>query len=294
MRSIGLELRAMAEHGFIDWVAPTNSWQTSWDIPCDELRAELGPKVAVYGVLEMAPNWLHGYLPEQTRGNVGIGSELPINYRLSPCCPPMLHGNAAAKLVLGFEGIEIYNYPPADQTSHWPFEGDGCKAEYDALQQIDNLEHLRGKPKLYTFASQNGYYQHELFEKFGPFPTVLCAAEKVAGRVPMCAETDPGLEFVIQVVVEKQEKLPPIGIHFNGCWPRFDGVPDDRLLFPVASMTHHTPDHTALNFNFALTDIREGWNEIVVMHGTARDWSIAGQQEPITVHSVELGLRRGD
>lgn len=291
MRSIGLDLRAMAHGGLIDWAAPTNSWQTSWDIPSDELRRELGPDVALYGVLEMAPNWLHGFLPQQTKGNTSIGSDLAINYRLSPCCPPMLHGNAAAKLVLGFDGIEIYNYPPADQTSHWPFEGDGCKADYNALHRIDDLESLRGKPKLYTFASQHGYYQHELFERFGPFPTVLGAAEKVAGRVPMCAETDSGMELVIQVIIEKQEKIPPLGIHWNGAWPRFDGTPDDRLLFPVASMTHHTPDHTALNFTFPVSAIREGWNEIVVMNGAAKDWSIKGQQDAVTIHSVELGVR---
>jgi hypothetical protein len=292
MRGIGLDLREMARQGIIDFVLPTNSWQTSWDIPCDELRAEMGPEVAVYGVVEIAPNWLQGWLPQQAKGNAGLGSELAVDYRLTPACPPILRGNAAAKLVLGVDGIEVYNYPPADQPSHWPWEDEPCRAEYTALKGVEDLEFLRGQPKFYTFPSQTGYYQHQLFESVGPFPTVLGPCERRATRLPMCAETAETLEFVIQVVVEKKDTLPPVGVYFNGCWPNFDAAPDERLLFPVATMTHHTPDHLGLTFTFPLSSIREGWNEIVVMNGAPKDFWKDQSADYVTVVSLELAVRR--
>jgi hypothetical protein len=108
----------------------------------------------------------------------------------------------------------------------------------------------------------------------------------------MCAERErDGLEFVIQVVLEKKDKLPPVGIQFNGAWPRFDGQPDDRMLFPVANMTHHTPDHVGLNFRYPLASIREGWNEIVVMSGVAKAWGTDQASEAVTVVSLEAAVR---
>jgi len=293
MRSIGLDLREMARRELIDFVSPTNSWQTSWDLPCDEVARDLGPGVAVYGVVEIAPNWLHGYLPHQTKGNPGLGTSLAVNYRLSPACPPILRGNAAAKLALGVDGIEVYNFPPADQPSHWPWEDDDCHADYPALKGLDDLEFLRGKPKLYTFPSQTGYYQQVLFETVAPFPTVLGPCERRACRLPMCAEPEhTELELVVQVVVQKKDKLPPVGVYLNGCWPNFDATPDDRLLFPVATMTHHTPDHLGLNLTFPLSSIREGWNDIVVMNGTPKDFWSDQSGETVTVVSLELAVRR--
>ncbi|MBI4026515.1 MAG: hypothetical protein HY360_16130 [Verrucomicrobia bacterium] len=292
LRSIGLDLREMAKRGILDFVSPTNDWQSSWDIPCDELRREFGPDVAIYGAIEFAPNYLHGYLPHQKKGNPGLGAALPINYRLTPYCPPMLRGNAAAKLVLGVDGIEVYNFPCADQVGHWPWEDeDGC-AQYPALQHLDDIEFLRGKPKCYTLSSQNGYYTFPPYETVGAFPTTLGPGDRRACRLPMCSEpVGRHLEFIIQVVVEKKENLPPIGVYLNGSWPRFDGKPDDLLLFPVATMTRHTPDHVGLDFTFPLASIREGWNEIVVMNGTPKNWWADQKQDVAMIVSLELAVR---
>ncbi len=288
MRSIGLDLRAMAKQGILDFISPTNFWQSSWDIPCDELRRELHSTVAIYGAIEFAPNFLHGYLPHQKNGNPGLGAALPVNYRLTPYCPPILRGNAAAKLVLGVDGVEVYNFPCADTPHHWPWSDEDGRAEYAALKQLDDLAFLRGKPKFYTLPSQTGYYQFLPFESVGPFPATLRAGERRACRLPMCSEpAGNNLEFVIQVVVERKDILPPVGVYFNGCWPRFDGKADDRLLFPVATMTHHTPEHVGLNFTFPLASIREGWNDIVVMNGASTNQ----KHDAVTVVSLELAVR---
>lgn len=291
MRSIGLDFREMARRKIIDFASPTNCWQTSWDIPCDEIRRELGPDVAVYGVLEFAPNILLGWLPHQKKGNPNLGNPLAINYRSSPACPPILRGNAAGKLVLGVDGIEIYNFACSEQAGHWPWPEEPYRAEYPAIRGLQDLEFLRGKPKIYMFSSQTGYYTHPLLESVSPFPSVLGAGERRACRLPMCAESSTSLEFIIQVVVRKKETLPPLGIYLNGCWPNFDSKADEKLLFPVATMTHHAPGQVGLNFHFPLSGIREGWNEIVVIHGTARNPDADQSADAVTILSLEAGVR---
>jgi len=292
LRHVGLDLREMAKRGIIDFVCPSNGWQSSWDIPCDELRREFGDNVAIYGSIEFSPNYLHGHIPRQKKGNPNIGETRAINYRLTPYCPPLLRGNAAAKLVLGVDGVEVYNFPCADQTSHWPWEDEPGNAQYPALKNLDDLKFLRGKPKCYTLPSQNGYYTFPPFENVGPFPTVLGPGERRACRLPMCAEPARSkLEFVIQIVVEKKEKLPLVGVYWNGSWPRFDGEQDGRLLFPVATMTHHHPNHVGLNFTFPLASIREGWNEIVVMNGIPKDYFADQSRDTVTVQSLEVAVR---
>jgi len=292
MLSIGLDLREMARRNIIDFVSPTNSWQTSWDIPCDELARELGPDVAVHGVLEFAANYLLGWLPHRKEGNAYLGHPLAVDYRLSPACPPILRGNAAAKLVLGVDGIEIYNFACSEQRSHWPWPEEPYRAEYEALRGLSDLTFLRGKPKFYTFPSQTGYYTHALFENVAPFPAVLGPGERRAGRLPMCAEPDDtGMEFVVQVVVRGQDALPPVGVYLNGCWPNFSSTPDERLLVPVATMTHHIPDHMGLNFHFSVSSIREGWNEIVVMNGTPKDHWADQSKDTVTIVSLEAAVR---
>ncbi len=291
LRDIGIDLREMARREIIDFVCPTNFWQSSWDIPIKQIKEELGPNVAVYGSIEIAPNWLEGYLPDQFVGNAGLGNELAVNYRLTPFCPPMLRGNAAAKLVAGADGIEVFNFPCADQVSHWPWPDEPGSAQYEALRGIDDLEALRGQTKFYTLSSQTGYYLHQPFETVSPFPGALGPQERRVCRIPMCAENDENLELTIQIVVENRDDSPPLGVYFNGVWPRFDGERDEHLLFAVANMTHHAPTRIGLNFSFPIEDIREGWNEIVVMNGAIKDWSEQNPPELITVFSVELAVR---
>ena len=44
----------------------------------------------------------------------------------------------------------------------------------------------------------------------------------------------------------------------------------DRLLFPTGIYTHHLPEHTALNYRFKAADIRDGWNEVLVINGSRK------------------------
>jgi len=57
-RTVGIDVAELARQDLIDFVEPTNTWQTTWDVPYDRMRAELGDSVAIYGVIEDAPNWM--------------------------------------------------------------------------------------------------------------------------------------------------------------------------------------------------------------------------------------------
>ena len=100
LKTIGLDIPAIARAGLIDFVGFSNFWQTSWDVPYESLRRELGDKVAIYGVVEDAPNWLFA------RDESGKNS----SYRLLSASPELLRGNAAGKLVQGVDGIEFFNF----------------------------------------------------------------------------------------------------------------------------------------------------------------------------------------
>lgn len=92
-------------------------------------------------------------------------------------------------------------------------------------------------------------------------------------------------------VVRKQEKLPPVGVYIHGGWPNFSSTTDERLPFPVASMTHHVPDQMGLDFRFPLSSIREGWNELVVMNGTPRNHWADQAKDVVSIVSLEAAVR---
>jgi len=258
LRQVGIDVRALAREGVLDFVSPSNFWQTSWDIPLDRMRCELGPDVTLYGVVEAAPNWLDAWEPKTSaRG-----------YRLLASSGHLLRGNAAGKLALGVDGIEQFNFFCADEVDIHPSAAKR-QAQYAELRGLEDLEGLRGKTKQYTLSSRLGYFMFPLFEHAEQIPVTIEPDWKQAFRLPMCAEPEGcGLEFLVQVVVEKKDAMPNLGVSFNGGWPTFDARPTDELLFPTGVYTHHVPEHTAFNFAFDPSLIRDGWNEILVFNAS--------------------------
>ncbi len=282
LRTIGIDLKALVRAGLVDFVSPSNSWQTSWDIPLDSLREELGDDVTIYGVVEDAPNWMDAYSPaSDTRG-----------YRLLSASAPLMRGNAASKLVLGADGIEQFNFFCTDE------EGTHVSAAkrqalYTELRGIEDLENLRGKPKHYALSSRSGHFMFPLFEGAEQVPMVLEPGWKQPFRLPMCSEpAGSGLGVVVQLVVEKMEPAPDLGVSFNGSWPNFRAAPTDELLFPTGVYTQHVPEHQAFNYEFDVSAVREGWNEVLVFNGAHAP--ATPQERPAhsaRIVSVEVGVR---
>jgi len=286
LKSIGLDVTAMCQAGLIDFVSFSNFWQTSWDEPIDDLRAELGDRVAIFGVIQDAPNIMPALDPV---GKVN-------HYRLLTASPEMLRSNAAGKLALGADGIEQFNFFCTEEVAHTQ-SGRVQRAQYEALRGLADLPKLRGTEKHYTLASQVGPYSFPLWEHSEQLPTILEPQWKQALRIPMCAEpADPALELVIQVVAERGEHpagvpLPDIGVCFNGSWPNFEAEPTDKLLFPTGIYTQHTPEHRAWNYRAKLADIRNGWNEVLVINGNRKNATAAERRDnSVQIVSVELGV----
>ena len=282
LRSVGIDVKALAQSGAIDFVGPSNGWQTSWDIPLDELRAELSDQVAIYGMVEDAPNWLDACSPEtQARG-----------YRLLSAGAPLMRANAAGKLVLGADGIEQFNFFCSDEVDIHP-SATRRLALYGELRGIEDLEGLRGKPKHYALSSQLGYFMFPLFEHAEQVPVIIEPDSKQPFRLPMCAEpADRGLKLVVQLVAEKKDDLPDLGVSFNGSWPNFEAQPTDELLFPTGAYTHHVREHQAFNYAFDVSAVREGWNEILVLNGSHRRATPQERQaHSARIVSVELAVQ---
>lgn len=283
LKAVGIDVKAMAQDGIIDFVNFSNGWQTSWDIPYDELRRELGDKVAIYGVIEDAPNWLNAYEPKSKKKS----------YRLLSASPELLRGNAAGKLAMGVDGIETFNFFCTDEGAHNPAASER-QARYPELRNLEKLDQLRGKTKHYTLASRHGAYMFTLSEYAEQVPVLLEPECKQPFRLSMSAEPlDSDLELLIQVVTDRSDAVPDLGVSFNGCWPSFDAKETDLLLFPTGIYTHHAPEHRAFTYRFKSALIYEGWNEVLVFNGSHKRKTAEERREnSVNILSVELALKK--
>lgn len=269
MKSIGLDVVTLCREGTIDFICPSNFWCTSWDMPHDALRRELGDTVAIYGVIEDGAN----ALPTQS-----ADGKIAQRLRYISASREILRGNAAGKLALGADGIEWFNFYCTDQ-SRIP----GLQGDYAALRDIDRLDWLRGRPKHYSFSIESESLVLPPFDLPAQLPVQLEHTWSHSFRVPMCAEpAAAGLELVVQIVIRASDVITQVPVSFNGCWPRLAHTRSTQLLFPCGSLTHHAPAHVGLNFVFPVGLVRDGWNEVVVENG--------GNQAILLV-CIELAVR---
>jgi hypothetical protein len=263
LRSIGLDVEALCREGVIDWVAVSGFWCTSWEMPHDDLRRQLGDATMIYGVLEAGANVM------PTRSADGTVEQ---QIRRITTSREMLRANAAGKLALGADALEWFNFYTTDQ-ARIP----GVISDYGALRDLHRLEALRGQTKHYVFSRAANVLTHIPFEVPPQLPLALPAAAYHPFRLPMCVEpTDASLDVVVQVIVRAGEEVGALPISFNASWPRLAVERSDQPLFPCGSLTHHVADHVAYNVRFPLTLIREGWNEIVVENGGPTTLTLIG------------------
>ncbi|MEP6536502.1 MAG: hypothetical protein ABJF23_14340 [Bryobacteraceae bacterium] len=252
LRSRGLDVKAIVKAGYVDFLGFSNHWQTTWDMPYDELRRELGPDVAFYGVVEDAPNWIPGYSPK-------LASQ---GTRYMASSPPMQHANAAGKLAMGVHGIEQFNFFCTDQP-----KTPGLRADYTALRGTHDLAFLRGKPKHYCLSTPSGRAS-AAWELPEQLPAVIDSKGRRQFRLSMCTEP-AGMKLVAQVVVEKPLGDVRLGVSVNGRWPVFESRRTQEMLYPVGPYTQHIPENAAYNFVVNAADLKDGWNTFTVSNSAA-------------------------
>ncbi|HUS05744.1 MAG TPA: hypothetical protein VMZ52_05595 [Bryobacteraceae bacterium] len=252
MKSIGVDVQALAREGIIDFVNFSNFWQTSWDIPYDRLRLDLGENVAIYGVTEDAPNWVEGYSPETKATGpryLSAGVEL-------------LRGNAASKLSMGVDGIEQFNFFCTDQPRI-----PGMRAQYSGLRDLGDLSRLRGQSKHYCLSTARGHVS-DLWETPAQLPVSL--EPKTSRDFQLSMSREPaGRSCTIQLVFADTTAIPEIGVRLNGGWPVFQRTATRDLLFRNGPYTQHAPAHQAFNYRLDPAGIREGMNSFTLVITTA-------------------------
>lgn len=269
LRTIGIDVVTLCREGTIDFLCPSGFWRTAWDLPHDTLRQQVGEHPAIFGVIEDGANAIPTLAP--ATGQVR-------DIRLISASREMLMANAAGKLVLGADGIEWFNFYCTDQTRI-----PGLISDYTFLRDIHRLDLLRGQPKHYAFADRGftGLAQPP-FEAPPQVPVILEHNWRQAFRLPMCAEpVDRGLKLVVQVVVKKSDPVGDLPVVVNACWPNATRTATDQLLFPCGPFTRHTSDHVAYNYEFPVSLLRDGWNEIVLENGAV---------SPVTIVCLELAV----
>lgn len=270
LKSIGLDVVTLAREGTIDLVCPSGFYCTSWDMPHDTLRSQLGDRVAIHGVIEDGVNSFTTVDKERDQAQ---------RMRHMPASRELMAGNAAGKLALGATGIEWFNFFCTDQPNL-----PGLKANYSALRNIHQLDSLRGKPKQYSFATGGPSPTLTPFELPAQLPALLEPNGQRAFRTAMCAEpNEPNLEVTLQIVLKADTPMTFMPVSFNGSWPDIKNERTGELLFSCGPLTHHTKDYVAYNYRFPVSLVREGWNEIVIENN--------GKQ-PFTIACIELAVRQ--
>ena len=103
----------------------------------------------------------------------------------------------------------------------------------------------------------------------------------------MCAEPrDRNLQLIAQVVIENHPHPPRLGVSFNGNWPGFECVETRDLLYPAGPYTQHTSEHLGLNFRLDATQVKDGWNTVLV-HNNSHE----GDEGAVTIVSLELAVK---
>lgn len=277
LKSRGLDVKALVSKGFIDFLGFSNFWQTSWDLPYDELRRELGPDVVFYGVVEDAPNWVPGYAPSLAthKPDLSQAAHSLVGIRYMAASPQMQRANAAGKLAMGVHGIEQFNFFCTDQPRI-----PGLHADYSVLRRTHDLEFLRGKPKHYCLSTPSGWLS-SLWEVPEQLPVTMESKTRREFRLSMSGEP-PGVRTVVQVVTEKRADPVRLGVSVNGKWATFEASETRRILFPVGPYTEHVEQNTAWNFAVDAADFREGWNRFTLTNNS--------KGGPLKIVSLEIGV----
>jgi hypothetical protein len=283
MKSIGIDVPKLAREGLIDFIGFSDFWQTTWDMPYDELRQQVGAAVTIYGVVEDAPNWVHGDAPSLHNRSVSLlGASYPnLGIRYMAASPQMQWANAAGKLAMGVDGIEQFNFFCTDQVNL-----PGLRCDYAALKDNDKLEVLRGRPKHYCLESPSGRTS-SAWELPEPVPVMIDAEGRREFRLSMCSEPKDR-KLTVQVVIPNRGADPELGVSVNGCWPSFEKQRTNDMLFPVGPYTQHVPENRGYNFKFGAGEILEGWNRIVLFNN---DKGRDGEDRAVRVVSLELRVK---
>jgi hypothetical protein len=271
--SIGIDVQGIVKDGMLDFLGPSNFMLTTWDMPHDQLRKVFGEKVAIYGVTELWSNEIMLWSEKLQRSMETFNS----------ASPPALRGNAAGKLVLGADGIVQYNFFCADQSRKYD-DLPGLHSQYAALNNLHDLESLRGQTKQYSLCSNLRNYGPHEFDLSKPLPVTLKPNGRQTFRLPMCSEqNDAGLKLILQVVVEKTDAVPRLAVSFNKSKLQSDARQTRELLFPMGPANQHLAAYRAFNHCFDVNDIIEGWNEIVLTNSG---------NESARIVSLELAVQR--
>ncbi len=284
LKTHGLDVIALAGQQLIDFVSPSNFWQTTWDLPYDRMRAKLGSAVAIYGVIEDAPNWLFARSEDHA-----IQS-----YRLLSASPSLIRGNAAGKLAMGVDGIEFFNFFCTDAKGvHGGAEEQ--RAKYEAIKGISDLQNLRGRPKQYALSTSFTYWSPPPFETADQLPAFVEQDAWHTFTLAMCSEplgVEKPLALTVQLVIDKTDALPELGVSLNGSWPTFAFTETDELLEPAGPLSHHLAERIGLNFAINVTHLEDGINELRVYHGRGVTHAHETAAKPVVrILSVEAIVR---
>jgi len=283
--SIGLDVVGLVRSGVVDFVSFSNFWQTSWDMPYERYRQALGEEVTIFGVVEDAPNWLKAVMPDRPLDpelqNPGV--------RYLSASVPLIRANAAGKLATGVDGICAYNFHCTNEHKE-----NGLVADYSGLRGIADLKRLRGQTKHYALATPG--VNAPQWDVPCQLPVIIEKGYRREFTIAMAAEpAEFDLRATVQVIYERLDGKPPLGVSINGAIPTFECKPSRGYVLPVGKYSELVAEHDSLLFVFSVSEIMEGWNTFTVHYGELDMGTMAANPEhAVRVLSVEIFLIQSD
>lgn len=283
LKEIGLDVAGLVQAGLVDFVGFSNFWQTSWDMPYERLRKQLGDEVTIYGIIEDAPNWVPAVMPGRP-----LDAEIRNpGMRYLSASAPLLRANAAGKLATGADGIYLFNFHCTNE-----HKDNGLVADYAALRQIADATALRGREKHYALATPGVNAPH--WDVPCQLPAIIETGYRREFSLAMAAEPAAGgLRGYVQLVYDRRDGVPPLGVSINGALPSFAGKPVRHYVLPVGKYAGVADAHESLLFEFDPAAITEGWNTFTIHNDELNPETLAPDKTgAVRLLSLEVFLVR--
>lgn len=226
---LGMDVGTWAREKLVDGISAGLFLTTGWNVPVDAFRKRVGQEVAVYVSCDFAADCCDGY-PMR---------ELPTNELL-------LKGFAAAYLAAGMDGLEMFNFFCARETTP-PQE-----PRFDVLKEMKDLARLRRQPKTYLTTTGTS-----CMETDGPtqVPVSLTHGQSRLFQMLLARETEP-MNVEILVLCEGEVACDRLWLQLN-----------EQPLGPARSKRQDFPNKRSswtVAFSAPSATLHDGLNSLVL------------------------------
>lgn len=242
----GFDLAAWAKEKLVDGIAFTQFLSTGWEMPVEEFRALVGGDVALYAGAEFAADRRPG-----------------LDARKMPLDAPLMRGFASAYRSAGADGIYIFNYFCARETTTMQ------EPLFATLGEIADPARMRGLPKKWlTTCAGIRVPDADLPEQV---PAAI--ATSASRTFEMLLAADEGMTVTANILFTAQAGIAPAQL-----WLQCNNVPIGQATSVADGPAAEKHQYRTAVFAIPARALRDGRNRL----------TLRNEGPEITVHGLEV------